>query len=123
MEVIYMKARDMMSKPRYWQVAYPLVITSLCVAPQDFFLKNWIPCFEGGIPKLKVCIHTKSSIRIYNLTSNVGEAFSTIHPKWHYAISMVVFVPLSRNDFDCRIATGRGTKAFLPFNSLRGQLF
>ncbi|KAL5476804.1 TAO3 [Sanghuangporus weigelae] len=53
MEVIYGKARDMMSKPRYWQVAYPLVITSLCVAPQDFFLKNWVLCFETSVPKLK----------------------------------------------------------------------
>lgn len=44
----------MMSKPRYWQVAYPLVITSLCVAPQDFFLKNWVLCFEASLPKLKV---------------------------------------------------------------------
>ncbi|EJD05494.1 uncharacterized protein FOMMEDRAFT_165904 [Fomitiporia mediterranea MF3/22] len=52
-EIIYLKARDMMNKPRYWQVAYPLVITSLCVAPQEFFLKNWLYCFESNIPKLK----------------------------------------------------------------------
>ncbi|KAH8116120.1 cell morphogenesis N-terminal-domain-containing protein [Phellopilus nigrolimitatus] len=52
-EVIYPKARDMMGKPRYWQVAYPLVVTSLCVAPQEYFLRNWIACFEAGFPKLK----------------------------------------------------------------------
>ncbi|KAI5120892.1 hypothetical protein M0805_002992 [Coniferiporia weirii] len=52
-EVIYPKARDMMNKPRYWQVAYPLVVTSLCVAPQEYFLKNWIACFEAGLSKLK----------------------------------------------------------------------
>ncbi|TCD68750.1 Cell morphoproteinsis protein PAG1 [Steccherinum ochraceum] len=52
-ELIYPKARDMMSKPRYWQVAYPLVVSSLCVAPQDYFAKNWQPCFEVGINKMK----------------------------------------------------------------------
>jgi hypothetical protein len=53
-ETIYPKAKDMMSKPRYWHVAYPLVVTSLCVAPQDYFLKNWVSCFEAGLTKLKV---------------------------------------------------------------------
>ncbi|KZT28126.1 hypothetical protein NEOLEDRAFT_1176276 [Neolentinus lepideus HHB14362 ss-1] len=52
-EVIYPRAKDMMSKPRYWHVAYPLVITSLCVAPQEYFLRNWLPCFEAGLAKLK----------------------------------------------------------------------
>jgi hypothetical protein len=54
-EIIYPKAKDMMSKPRYWQVAYPLVVTSLCVGPHKFFLKNWTACFDAGISKLKVC--------------------------------------------------------------------
>ena len=44
----------MMSKPRYWQVAYPLVVTALCVAPHEFFMKNWVSCFEVGLVKLKV---------------------------------------------------------------------
>lgn len=44
----------MMNKPRYWHVAYPLVVTSLCVAPHDYFLKNWMACFEAGLTKLKV---------------------------------------------------------------------
>ncbi|KAJ6623475.1 cell morphogenesis N-terminal-domain-containing protein [Mycena sp. CBHHK59/15] len=52
-EIIYPKAREMMSKPRYWHVAFPLVITSLCVAPQTYFLKNWVSCFEGASSKLK----------------------------------------------------------------------
>ncbi|KAF9444887.1 hypothetical protein P691DRAFT_806559 [Macrolepiota fuliginosa MF-IS2] len=52
-EIIYPKAREMMSKPRYWQVAFPLTITSLCVAPQAFFLKHWVSCFEASISKLK----------------------------------------------------------------------
>ena len=53
-ETIYPKAREMMSKPRYWQVAFPLVIISLCVAPQSYFLKHWQSCFEHALSKLKV---------------------------------------------------------------------
>ncbi|KIJ14496.1 hypothetical protein PAXINDRAFT_176694 [Paxillus involutus ATCC 200175] len=52
-EKIYPRAKEMMSKPRYWHVAYPLAVTALCVAPHQYFLKNWIACFEYGISKLK----------------------------------------------------------------------
>ncbi|KAF8624989.1 hypothetical protein AX15_005621 [Amanita polypyramis BW_CC] len=52
-ENIYPKAREMMGKPRYWHTAFPLVIISLCVAPQAFFLKNWSSCMEVSISKLK----------------------------------------------------------------------
>ena len=48
------KAKDMVSKPRYWLVAYPLYITSLCVAPLEYFQQNWVACFEAGFNKLKV---------------------------------------------------------------------
>ncbi|KAK0496297.1 cell morphogenesis N-terminal-domain-containing protein [Armillaria luteobubalina] len=53
-EIIYPKAREMMSKPRYWNVAFPLVITSLCVAPESYFKKHWISCFESSLSKLKL---------------------------------------------------------------------
>ncbi|PCH44901.1 hypothetical protein WOLCODRAFT_165480 [Wolfiporia cocos MD-104 SS10] len=52
-EVIFPRARDMMAKPRYWHVAYPLAVTSLCVAPQEYFLKHWSTCFEAGLSKMK----------------------------------------------------------------------
>ena len=52
-EFIYPKAKDMMNK-RYWQIAFPLAITSLCVAPQAYFLKHWHGFFESSIPKMKV---------------------------------------------------------------------
>lgn len=51
-EVIYPKAKDMTTKPRYWQVAYPLAVTALCVAPHEYFLRNWSACFEAGLGKL-----------------------------------------------------------------------
>jgi hypothetical protein len=55
-KTIYPKVKDMVSKPRYWIVAYPLFVISLCVAPVDYFLHNWTACFEAGLSKLKVFI-------------------------------------------------------------------
>ncbi|KAJ7599265.1 cell morphogenesis N-terminal-domain-containing protein [Mycena floridula] len=52
-ELIYPKAREMMAKPRYWSVAFPLVITSLCVSPDSLFRKHWVSCFEASLAKLK----------------------------------------------------------------------
>ncbi|KAL0069649.1 Cell morphogenesis protein PAG1 [Marasmius tenuissimus] len=52
-EAIYPKAREMASKPRYWNVAFPLVITSLCVAPEAYFRKHWSGCFESTLSKMK----------------------------------------------------------------------
>ena len=54
-KTIVPKAKDMVSKPRYWLVAYPLYITSLCVAPLEYFQQNWVACLESGLGKLKVC--------------------------------------------------------------------
>ncbi|KAI0754921.1 cell morphogenesis N-terminal-domain-containing protein [Daedaleopsis nitida] len=56
-EVIYPKARDMMMKPRYWHVAYPLAVTALCVAPHEYFLRNWSACYEAGLGKIKERIY------------------------------------------------------------------
>ncbi|KII91186.1 hypothetical protein PLICRDRAFT_135155 [Plicaturopsis crispa FD-325 SS-3] len=56
-EIIFPKAKDMMTKPRYWSVAYPLLITSLCVAPQQLFLRHWVACFDMGLTKLKEKAH------------------------------------------------------------------
>ena len=67
MEVIYPRARDMMAKPRYWHVAYPLAVTALCVAPQEFFLRNWVACFEAGLGKLKVSLSSMPTKMISHL--------------------------------------------------------
>ncbi|THU94717.1 hypothetical protein K435DRAFT_966750 [Dendrothele bispora CBS 962.96] len=52
-ELIHPKAREMAAKPRYWNTAYPLMITSLCVAPEVYFKKHWIVCWEGSLAKMK----------------------------------------------------------------------
>ncbi|TFK41667.1 cell morphogenesis N-terminal-domain-containing protein [Crucibulum laeve] len=52
-EIIYPKAKEMMAKPRYWGAAFPLAVTSLCVAPQTYFLKHWVSFFEVALSKFK----------------------------------------------------------------------
>ncbi|PPR02256.1 hypothetical protein CVT24_011605 [Panaeolus cyanescens] len=44
-EDICPKAREAAQKPRYWNAAFPLAITSLCVAPQTYFLEHWHTIF------------------------------------------------------------------------------
>ncbi|KAI0032600.1 cell morphogenesis N-terminal-domain-containing protein [Vararia minispora EC-137] len=52
-EIIHPKAKELAGKPRYWHVAYALVVVSLCVSPSEYFLKHWMGCFEAGLSKLK----------------------------------------------------------------------
>lgn len=58
----------MLAKPRYFGVAYPLVISALCVAPQDFFAKNWMLCIDLSVAKMKV------------RTPKIHSYFLLIHP-------------------------------------------
>lgn len=44
----------MSAKPRYWQVAFPLTVIALCVAPNEFFLQNWMVSVSDSTVKLKV---------------------------------------------------------------------
>lgn len=55
LEIIHLKAMSMLTKPRYWSVAYPLAVTSLCVASEPYFLRNWTALCDISITKLKVC--------------------------------------------------------------------
>lgn len=95
MEVIYPKARDMMAKPRYWHVAYPLAVTALCVAPQEYFLRNWVACFEAGLGKLKV--GRTPVLKLYDSHKAItGEDLSSPCLEWYDAAPLDVFIPLSR---------------------------
>ncbi|KAK9457532.1 cell morphogenesis N-terminal-domain-containing protein [Dipodascopsis uninucleata] len=51
--ICYPKAINMLSKQRYWQYAYPLACTLLCVAPVDYFTENWVSLLDMGFAKLK----------------------------------------------------------------------
>jgi hypothetical protein len=92
-ETIYPKAKDMMSKPRYWHVAYPLTITSLCVAPQQFFLRNWTTCFEAGLQKLKVYPSLSISPLIIDCHAS-GKGVPGTSYEWHDAATLDLFVSM-----------------------------
>lgn len=51
------RAFAMLTKPRYWSVAYPLYVAVLCASPEDRFLQptqgwSWVQCLEAGVAKL-----------------------------------------------------------------------
>lgn len=52
--VILQKAREMVTKPRYWATAFPLVVVALGVSPREVFLQHWQGCIEAVILKFKV---------------------------------------------------------------------
>ncbi|KAG9006543.1 Cell morphogenesis protein PAG1 [Tulasnella sp. JGI-2019a] len=60
-ELMYPKA-NLMSKPQYWSVAYPLAVTLLCVAPHEYFQRNWIPCVEASTRKMKEKAHRQIAL-------------------------------------------------------------
>ena len=64
-DAIYPKAKEMMAKPRYWSVAFPLVITSLCVAPEVFFKKHWVAVWDLVINKLPKVSSVPTSKKSY----------------------------------------------------------
>ncbi|EKM56941.1 uncharacterized protein PHACADRAFT_172641 [Phanerochaete carnosa HHB-10118-sp] len=65
-EIIYPKARDMANKPRYWDVAYPLAVISLCVAPREYFLRHWQGFVDASLNKLKASAEKPVRIPIMN---------------------------------------------------------
>ncbi|PWW76503.1 hypothetical protein C7212DRAFT_38346, partial [Tuber magnatum] len=51
--LLHPKLNDMMTKPRHWHTAFPLVGTLLCVSPHEFFAQCWLPLIESNLPKLR----------------------------------------------------------------------
>jgi hypothetical protein len=106
----------MMSKPRYWHAAYPLAITSLCVAPHQFFLRNWTACFEAGLSKIKAgspFLNFKAFINRYDL----GKALSCAGYEWDDAVTLDIYVPLSRANVYHDLQVGFIIKTLLPCQS------
>ena len=120
MEVIYPRARDMMAKPRYWHVAYPLAVTALCVAPHEFFLRNWYTCFEAGLGKLKVR-YTHARSETISHSYHVGEDLSSSCLEWHAAAAMDVPVSLSRAHIHSLSQTRHYIETCLPTEPGRGD--
>jgi hypothetical protein len=51
---VLQRAFAMASKPRYWSVAFPLVVVSLAVSPREIFMENWQSCIDVIAAKSKV---------------------------------------------------------------------
>lgn len=98
-EIIYPKAKDMASKPRYWHVAYPLVVVSLCVAPTEYFLRHWLSCFEFGLSKLKVCttvlLLCAANLKLPDFIL-IGETIPHTRHERNDATHLDIYVPLPR---------------------------
>lgn len=97
-EAIYPKASQMLSKPRYWPVAYPLAITSLCVAPHQFFLKHWTAAFEAALPKLKACVHNPREVPTTHPHS-LGQILPGAYIEWNGALDMDLSISMPRKRF------------------------
>jgi hypothetical protein len=59
----------MATKPRYWNIAYPLSVVSLCVAPRDYFQRHWYASVEASLGKLKVSVPLVPNISVTHLQS------------------------------------------------------
>lgn len=102
-----------MNKPRYWPVAFPLAITSLCVAPQAYFLKHWQVFFDSFVSKMKV-FAIPSIVPTLNLMMSVGKAVQSDGAEWHFAPCLDLSISLPRICVDDYDETGRCPEALLP---------
>lgn len=53
MESLYQTTYELVSKPKYWHHGFPLLVTILCVSPQEFFSSKWASLLESNYSKLK----------------------------------------------------------------------
>lgn len=50
---VLQRAMVMASKPRYWNVAFPLVVVALSVSPREVFMEHWQACIDSISSKTK----------------------------------------------------------------------
>jgi len=102
----------MNKKARNWQVAFPLAITSLCVAPQSYFLKHWLSLFEASISKLKVGLKPPYvGVHLIFLVGTTEQGDSTERPA---ATGVDISLPLPRVCLDDHGQTRDVIEALLP---------
>ncbi|PWN23960.1 hypothetical protein BCV69DRAFT_279866 [Microstroma glucosiphilum] len=61
MDIVGPRAYTMATKPRYWPIAYPLYVATLCGSSDDTFSQGfagagnwgWTTCLESALPRLK----------------------------------------------------------------------
>lgn len=84
----------MMNKPRYWHVAYPLAVTALCVAPQEFFARTWNTCFEHSLGKFKVCYDLAHDEETRPFMIHIGKDTTSTGLEWDLASRVDIFVSM-----------------------------
>ncbi len=56
--IILQRALAMATKPRYWSVAFPLIVVTLGVSPREALMQHWQGCIDNITAKFKVSIRT-----------------------------------------------------------------
>ena len=93
-------------------MAYPLVVVSLCVAPTDYFLRNWGACFEAGLNKLKVMLFTFALC--FTKPPTLGKSLPHSRYEWNDASHLDLPVPLPGVPVIFDIEDGIATQKLLP---------
>jgi hypothetical protein len=52
-DILKQRTAGLLSKPKHWQEAFPLMVALLCVSPMESFLSQWLPLVLSTQPKLK----------------------------------------------------------------------
>ncbi|ORX39679.1 cell morphogenesis N-terminal-domain-containing protein [Kockovaella imperatae] len=52
-DLILSRSQTMVTRPRNWSIAFPLVIVALAVSPREVFMSNWISCLEAITTRLR----------------------------------------------------------------------
>lgn len=110
-DMIAPRAAAMASKPRYWPVAYPLYVATLCAAPEEQFLQGigghsgWFPCLEAALPRIKDRVLRPlvmgSAIRLIwvymyrcrESSSTTAKRLDTFYKLWFPALRPAVVLP------------------------------
>lgn len=105
----------MAAKPRYWHIAYPLSVVALCVAPRDYFQRNWTVCLEAGLAKLKVRFYStlyplQSQFRIWF----VGQAISCTGAQRDTTLGLDLSISDQRIRFNGHNEDGNFDEALFP---------
>ncbi|ORY78129.1 cell morphogenesis N-terminal-domain-containing protein [Protomyces lactucae-debilis] len=53
LQLLYPRAAKMLEKKHYWNAAFPLTSTLLCVSPREVFLERWFSLLEQHFSKVK----------------------------------------------------------------------
>lgn len=94
-------------------MAYALVVVSLCVSPTEYFLRNWVACFEAGLNKMKVDILLHLVLCVTEYVA-LGKGCPYSRYEWNDAPHLDVHVPLPRIAVKFDVEDGIATQKLFP---------